>query len=284
MNPFCICGCGKVVNNRYVSGHNRRDTRHTEEARHKMRQSHTGVPLSDEHRNSLSIALTGKKKNFSEQGRKNINDAIKKRIGILHTDEHKNKISIALMGNNNPFYGKHHSIQTRKYLSEKHKSMELLMTDANKKKRNSGLRPAKKGEYSHTLETRRKMSEILKKRWQDPGYVMKQMKARGVVPNKMECILQRILNVMFPGEWKYVGDGQVIISGKCPDFINVNGRKKIVELFGNYWHTPEEAEDRKAIFKRFGYETLIVWEHELKNEIGNVALKLKEFTMTNLEK
>jgi len=75
-----------------------------------------------------------------------------------------------------------------------------------------------------------------------------------------------------------------IINGKNPDFINVNGQKKIVEMFGTYWHgesrtgLPNEVhvQERKDIFKEYGYETLIVWQHELVNS-DFVLNKLQEF-------
>ena len=34
--------------------------------------------------------------------------------------------------------------------------------------------------------------------------------------------------------YKYCGDGSVIIGGLNPDFINTNGEKKLIEVFGDY--------------------------------------------------
>jgi len=120
-------------------------------------------------------------------------------------------------------------------------------------------------------------SEKHKKLWQTSEYVSKQMKARGVTPNKTELWLQDFLNQLYPNEWKFVGDGQVIISGKCPDFINTNGQKKIIELFGDYWHRGENPQDRIDIFKPFGYKTLIIWEKELKDK-KNLESKIYKFS------
>jgi len=74
-----------------------------------------------------------------------------------------------------------------------------------------------------------------------------------------------ILESLYPGEWKFVGDGQVIIDGKCPDFINVNGQKKIIELYGERWHRDDDPQDRINVFKPFGYDTLVIWVRELQN-------------------
>ncbi|MDE2588670.1 MAG: hypothetical protein KGL95_03265 [Patescibacteria group bacterium] len=45
--------------------------------------------------------------------------------------------------------------------------------------------------------------------------------------------------------------------------MNVNGKKKIIELFGIYWHVPGDEEIRRQHFAKYGYDTLVVWETEL---------------------
>jgi len=77
--------------------------------------------------------------------------------------------------------------------------------------------------------------------------------------------LSDLLDKMYPGEWKFVGNGQVIIDGKCPDFININGQKKIIEFYGERWHEGDDPEERKNIFRPFGYETLVIWGRDLKD-------------------
>lgn len=96
-------------------------------------------------------------------------------------------------------------------------------------------------------------------------------------PTKPELLLESILNDLYPKEWKYVGDGQVIIGGKNPDFINVNGQKKIIEVFGDYWHRNDDPKDRINLFKKYGFKTLVVWQHELTN-LGQVGKRLEKFT------
>ena len=89
---------------------------------------------------------------------------------------------------------------------------------------------------------------------------------------------------MFPGEYKFVGDGKIWIGYKNPDFINVNGQKKIIELFGDYWHSvgrtgrtkQQEENQRINHFAKYGFKVLIVWERELKN-IPKLKKKLIRF-------
>jgi len=101
-------------------------------------------------------------------------------------------------------------------------------------------------------------------------------------PNKQERHLEEILDKYFPKEWKFVGDGSVILFGLNPDFINCNGQKKIIEVFGDYWHSKEGIAwhrtelGRIMAYNSIGYRTLIVWESELKDEEAVIA-KIQAF-------
>jgi len=127
---------------------------------------------------------------------------------------------------------------------------------------------------SHTLEARKKNSDAQKINWQSPEYVQKQMKARGVKPNKVELKLEIFLKKSISKDWRFVGDGQLIIGGKCPDFWN--GDHKLIELFGNYWHEGEDPKVRINYFKNHGYDTLVVWEEELL-DVKSISRKIIEF-------
>lgn len=126
------------------------------------------------------------------------------------------------------------------------------------------------------FEVRRKISEAKIRHWQDPEYIKKQMKAFNVKQNKIEKLLENILCDLFLNEYKFVGDGKFILAGKCPDFVNVNGQKKIIELYGDYWHRNDNPHSRIELFAQYGYQTLIVWEHELRN-LELVKQKILEF-------
>ncbi len=110
-----------------------------------------------------------------------------------------------------------------------------------------------------------------------------QMKARKVQPNKTELELNILLQRLAPNQWKYVGDGEIIIGGKCPDFININGQKKIIELFGDYWHSEEiqkmsveqHVQERINHFAQYGYQTLIIWEDDLRKFLNKKNIELE---------
>lgn len=129
--------------------------------------------------------------------------------------------------------------------------------------------------YRHTKEAKIRMAALSLEKWQNPDFVAKIMKVRGVRPNRPEQFLIAFFRThSLP--FKYVGDGQVILGGKCPDFINIDGKKQLIELFGTYWHEPSEVATKAKHFQQFGFELLVVWEDELDNQ-GKLLKKVKQF-------
>ena len=122
------------------------------------------------------------------------------------------------------------------------------------------------------------MAEKAKHRWLDPVFASKVLKR--LKPNMAEQRLLSLLDDLYPGDWRFVGDGQVILGGLNPDFINCNGKKLIIELFGAHWHQditgPRSETGRADAFRAFGYKTLIVWEKELGHK-SLLITKIRRF-------
>jgi hypothetical protein len=209
----------------------------------------------------------------------------------IYTKETINKMSqtrkLKYSGNKHPWYGKHHTEETRKKMSESAKKkiftdehrinisksgMGRKWSDETRKKLDGRCMTGKQ----HTEETKRNHSMLMKILWKDDEYIKKLMSARHIFPNKPETFILSILDNTYPGEWKYTGDFSFMINGKNPDFVNCNGQKKIIELYGDYWHRNDNPQDRMDLFAKFGYQTLIIWESELKDETELVK-KLKKF-------
>lgn len=177
-------------------------------------------------------------------------------------EETKEKHRINHSGDKNHFYGKHHS----------EKSLKIMR----KPKSDS----SKMGRYLRTKETIEKMSKACLKNWQNPEYKNKMVKViygnMNAKPNKPETFLINLLEELFPGEYKYTGDYSFTINGKSPDFTNINGQKKLIEFFGDYWHRGENSQDGIDIFKPYGWDTLVIWEKELK-EVETLKRMLVSF-------
>lgn len=182
--------------------------------------------------------------------------------GKHHSEETKEKIRLSHLGKTswnkgfgdyikaekNPMYGKQHTENTKRKISEAHKGRKNP-----------------------------KLSEIFKIRSKDPEFIKRRLKGLMKRPTKPEKYLDSLIQKHFPNEFQYTGDGKIIINGLCPDFTNCNGKKLIIEVFGNYWHSKNKnslsLEEREKRFAEFGYKMIVIWENELKtlseNEIVN---------------
>lgn len=125
--------------------------------------------------------------------------------------------------------------------------------------------------YARTPITKERMRQ----RARELNYVERLYKGHRK-PNKIESALLELLNERFPHEWRYTGDGSFIIEHFKPDYVNCNGRKLIIELFGDYWHVQEDIKIKEKAYREFGYGLLVIWEHELKDEQAVIA-KVKQF-------
>lgn len=111
--------------------------------------------------------------------------------------------------------------------------------------------------------------------WKDKEFQEKMQESRHTFPNQPETQLFNILQVLFPNEYQYTGNFSNWINGKNPDFTHIE-EKKVIELFGDYWHQGEDPNIRINHFNESGYECLIIWEHELK-DVDNLEKKILNF-------
>lgn len=69
--------------------------------------------------------------------------------------------------------------------------------------------------------------------------------------------------------FSYTGDGKLWLKfkdgrRKNPDFISKK-HNCVVEVFGNYWHSPDEVPYIQEMYKDLGYKCMIIWENEVDN-------------------
>ena len=241
----CRCGCGRVVKpgNKYINGHNRKGIGKTK-IRRKCKCGCGGITNYGK-RYINNHHVFG---NTYMRGKKASKETIKKQsiaaMGKEKSEEHKRNISLGLMG------------------KKKSKATILKMFIA---------------KQNISKETKRKNSLAAIEMWKRSEYQRKQYKAKNVKPNKPEIKLSNLLNKLFPNEYKYVGDFQFFLGGKNPDFMNVNGQKKLIELYGDYWHRNADPQNRIDHFKQYGFDTLVIWEQELKKSRLQLRRRLKEF-------
>lgn len=153
----------------------------------------------------------------------------------------------------------------------------------------SRVRSVRSKKYWANPEHRARVSSTLKTLWQDSEFrswaIYRGLRTRSIKPTKPERELRDIINIACPNEYMYVGDGRFIIDGLSPDFVNINGKKKLVELFGDYFHSDavrlpyrRTEQGRIEAFRTFGYDCLVIWEHDLKNkDVAELISMVREF-------
>lgn len=122
-------------------------------------------------------------------------------------------------------------------------------------------------------EYAKNMSEKAKERWKDSEFAKKVFGTRGL--SKEENKLFAVLQENWPNYWHYVGNGKLRIGGKYPDFINKE-HKKIIELWGDYYHKGQNPQDRIDLFKQHDYSCIVIWASELKDKI-NIINKVSKY-------
>ena len=229
----------------------------TPEMRVKLSQSHKGKTISAETKQKISQALKGR--TFSESHRKHLSEG--------------------RMGTANPFYGHAHTEKRNQMMS---KLLTGRVFSEESLKRMSEVR---KGRFlgpdnhffgrHHSPETKAQLSLIRKDLYAENPELLR----RCLTCQKPNIAEQKLITLIEENNlpFKYVGDGQFILGGKCPDFLNVNGKKQIIELFGAYWHPIFDVAKRTEHFKQYGFQTLIIWEDELK-DMSKVSAKIKRFS------
>ena len=238
-----ICGKVFVGDWRKLNGH--RNSAHNPEANRKGAVTKTGIPLSEEHKRKIGI--TSAKVPRTIGWRAKISYAMSKDGLNLHrkyqpeSQKEKNRQSMKILANTEAFQAKRRAKNVGQ--TKENSSGRLAQSEKIKGINNPMANP-----------------EHLKKAMRNSA---KKNGDRGM--NKPEGKLLQILDSLYPNEWRFVGNGEVIIAGKCPDFININGQKKCIELFGDHWHKDDNPQDRIDVFTPYGYKTLVVWEKELKD-------------------
>jgi hypothetical protein len=248
------------------------------------------MPMTEEHKRRISGSLRGKPSplrgtQLSEEHRKKISDSHKGKKymkGIPHTKEWNANISKAQLGKLIPDAVREKMSKARKQYYLSHPEQKRIgiekarIANIGRKHTEQTKRMMSENNGSRRPEVRRKQSESAKRYLMDKDHTKQFFHRFQLKPNKKELLLSSILESLYPNEWKYVGDGQFIIDGLCPDFINCNGKKQIIEFFGEAFHDPlktfkkeiryrQTEKGRIESFAKYGYSTLIVWGRELRD-------------------
>lgn len=179
-------------------------------------------------------------------------------------------------------------------------------TKEQRRKQSISMKKRWRDDHEYGERVRTKSNATIRARWKnDPEFAQRRLaelirgqKYKGRM-TKPEKILSYILRVTCPHEFRYDGNGKLGLIGRhAPDFVNVNGKKKVIEVFGCYHHnctqcghgdavisgTPadkgRERDARKMRnYEKLGYDCLTIWSHELevKPNRDAVVKRVKDF-------
>jgi len=142
------------------------------------------------------------------------------------------------------------------------------------------MRKARRLYFQENPEAGRQHGERMKEVWTRPEYIQAVITASNRRPNKEEMVLGAIIEEIYPGEFAYNGDYSlgVVLNRYIPDFVNVNGKKQVIEFFGAYWHQKEGRGEQETVdkYKQLGWDCLVIWDYELAN-VSVLKDKLKAF-------
>ena len=239
-----------------------------------------GRKLSKEHREQISLRNTGRivsketRRKISEKHKQKYINGWQPHVGRKHSEEWCEKQSIAI----------------KKAISEGRLKAPSRKGLSNTPETRLKLRLANLGK-KYGEETKKKVSESSKRMWSNSKTREKVVKAliraSHQKPNGKEQVLGKLIRLATKTrEYRFnAKKAFFIIDGLVPDFVNVNGQKKCIELFGDYWHDPTRRynlqhhrteKGRKEALARFGWDCLVVWERELK-EPEKVIEKIRDF-------
>jgi G:T-mismatch repair DNA endonuclease (very short patch repair protein) len=227
------------------------------------------------------------------------NIGYEERYGPERAKEIKEKIRIAnlktwakpeirnkLLGQNNPQFNK----SPKSYAPEKFqrywnsmKGKKRAQIIGEEKAKEASIRQSESLLYYHKNEESEKRKARGNKISETKLRLIKEgklnpLKGQNIRPNNPETFINNILkdNCL---TMKYTGDGSFWIAGFNPDFVD-NVNKKIIELFGDYWHNRPESITRDNIkiqaYEKEGYKTLVIWEHEIQDRHGIPLKDTKE--------
>ena len=303
MITLCGCGCGgePKEGNRYINGHNRRGkvgwnknlTKETDERvkRNGENISKALIGRTKEEYDYIQRRAEAMKGDNNPMKHPEVVAKVKGDNAPSKRPEVRKKISETLIALwNSPNYRELHSGKNHpkcgktKENDESIRRHSEIMTgrtkenDEGKRRQSEALRGRTKETHEGIRRGAERKSKTLRLLWKDPEHIEKMMKALHIKPNKPEKQLLKLLNELFSNEYVYNGDfsAGITINRKIPDFVNINGKKKLIELYGDYWHKDDNPQDRIDLFKQYGYETLVIWEHELE-DMKLVVDKILEF-------
>jgi hypothetical protein len=89
--------------------------------------------------------------------------------------------------------------------------------------------------------------------------------------------------------FKYVGNGELVLGKSNPDFVSTDGSMRIIEIFGDYYHTlggrteMSKEQARRARFNELGYDCMVLWESDMSKMTDQEILQKITLWMNSMD-
>lgn len=242
---------------------------HTEVTKLKISKANKGNPSPTKGR---TRSIEARKRQIATRKLNNKPSGFK---GKKHTDMTKKKQSIAKIGKKRSIESVEKQIKTRgtKYIGENAPFFGHMHTEEAKESIRKILSIIFLGERNpmygrhHTDATKQLLSEASIRNLKSGIYNKK--------PTDIELLFQEICQ-KYNLPFRYVGNRQFWIGRQNPDFIDSNGRKIVVELLGDWWHSAllnrrvqdDDLKKREQHYKRYGWKVIFIWGSDIKRPEG----------------
>lgn len=136
---------------------------------------------------------------------------------------------------------------------------------------------------------REKARQQMIKNHQDPEFERKRIAGVVAAMMKFPTTPERMFADLVSDNIRYIGNGsywrqitlrlsngEYIRKYKNPDF-KIAGKNKVIEIYGDYWHRNDIPEDLIMAYKEAGIECIVIWEHEIYEDIEGVLNRVAAF-------
>ena len=238
---------------------------------------------SDETKLKISLSKIGSKNPM--YGKKGV---LSPRYGIYHTKESKEKISLSKK--RNPFFitkeyrEKLRIARRNRKVSPHSEATKRKMSISRKGKCLSILTRAKMSKSLinrwKNLDYRKKQIELCTKRWKNNIYRENQIKSilKGLFEIRPTSLEKQMIDIIKKYElpYKYTGDGSFLIGYKNPDFVNINGQKRCIEVANIFHHKKDYEQKRIEHFAKYGWKCYVFKMDNLYNDLSNIIKIMRE--------
>lgn len=229
---------------------------HNEKTKEKMKLAKLGIKNPKESETKKRLYDEGKLKVWNKSLTKNTDIRLKS-IGNNISKSIKGKYN----GENNPFYGKKHTEEAKKKIRNRRlgKTYEEIFG----KEKAEKLKIIQKTRIIFGFNNKnKKCSEETKEKIRQ-ARKKQRLPKHHTKPELKFCRIIKRHNLPY----KYTGNGSFWIENVNPDFVQTNGKKICVEVFGDYWHNREDVKkkdiERLNTLQKYGWQRIVFWEHEL---------------------